>query len=388
MHGTHHIDELQGYAKWMGRLFTLIAAAMTFTFGFALGGDSVLASYLIGIGLAAVTVLVAILLNFVDVAWRQGAKPVAIGLAAFWIVCVGAEYFSHVGFTVGHRSSDVQNATLQDSKHGNAAANVQDIAARLNQLRAKYDWQKSYDPPGAYDARIDTVSRKADLEASRKGCKDKCLTLRAELASLKAEQAIAADRLAVQEEIKATESQLIAARKTANTTAKGDSHVFSQTAMTATLFTGSLKPTEASLQWASMGIGAFISLVFTFASAACNFIAFRDWTGNGVIQAPKHRNPSLHHQPVHPRDEERSASTGNSHAHEITEGTGYLRPSVGRGTHTHETVGSGGAHPGNASTTLNMFGLGNSDEVLARWFKDLKAKGMIGTDGGNLLKAA
>lgn len=302
MHGTHHIDELQGYAKWMGRLFTLIAAAMTFSFGYALGGDSVMASYLIGVGLAAVTVLVAILLNFVDVAWKSGSRPIALGLAAFWCVCVGAEYFSHVGFTVGHRSSDVQNAVLQDTKYGDTRSTVKDLERSLATLRAKHDWQKSYDPPGAYDARIETAARKVELEASRKGCKDKCLALKAEHASLVAEQAIAADRLAVSEEIKAVEARLMAARKIAGTTAKGDSAVFSQTAMTATLFTGSLKPTEASLHWAGIGIGAFISLVFTFASAACNFIAFRDWTGSGSREP----GPSLKHRTPYPRNPDRS----------------------------------------------------------------------------------
>lgn len=281
MHTAHHIDELQGWAKWMGRLFTLIAALMTFSFGFALGGDSVIASWLIGIGLAAVTVLVAILLNFVDVAWRTGARPIACALGAFWCVCVGAEYFSHVGFTVGHRASDVQNAVLQDTKYGDTRHTVGDLERELKRLEAKYDWQKSYDPPASYDARIDTVAKKAELEATRKGCKDKCLALKAEHASLVAEQAIAMDRLAVQEEIKMVKERLTAARKTSNATAKGDSHVFSQTAMVAQLTTGSLKPTEAALHWSGIGIGAFISLVFTFASAACNFIAFRDWTGAG-----------------------------------------------------------------------------------------------------------
>lgn len=286
---AHPIAELQGYARWMGRLFTLIAAAMTFSFGYALGGDSVVASWLIGTGLAAVTVLVAILLNFVDVAWRTGARPIALGLGAFWLVCVGAEYFSHVGFTVGHRTSDVQHAVLQDTKYGDTRATVADLERELKRLEGKYDWQKSYDPPESYNARIATLASKAELEATRKGCKDKCLALKAEHASLVAEQAISMDRIAVKEEIKAVKDKLAAARKMAATTAKGDSHVFSQTAMVAQLTTGSLKPTEAALHWSGIGIGAFISLVFTFASAACNFIAFRDWTGSAKPDA----RPSL-----------------------------------------------------------------------------------------------
>lgn len=276
------LGELQGYAKWLGRLFTGIAALMTFSFGYSLGGDSVLASWLIGGGLAAVTVLVSILLNFVDIAWREGSSNIAMGLLAFWCVCVAVEYFSHVGFTVGHRTSDVQKASLQDASYTGNANIVKDLESKVARLRAKHDWQKAYMTPDAYEAQI--TGMQGDLIYKRsKGCTNATLddsrAFCTKLASLKAEQAIAADRAIVAIEIKDAEKELIAARKTSNTTAKGDSHVYSQTAMVAQIATGSLAPTATALQWAGIGIGAFISLVFSFAGTVCNFLALRDWGG-------------------------------------------------------------------------------------------------------------
>lgn len=276
------LGELQGYAKWLGRLFTGIAAAMTFSFGYSLGGDSLIASWLIGVGLAAVTVLVSILLNFVDLAWRDGSRNIAIGLLAFWGVCVAVEYFSHVGFTVGHRTSDVQKASLQDASYSGNANIVRDLEAKVKRLEAKHDWQKSMDTPEAYEAKI--TGMQGDLIFKRsKGCTNATLddsrAFCTKLASLKAEQSIAADRAIVAIEIKDAQKELIAARKTSNTTAKGDSHVYSQTAMVAQIATGNLMPTAVALQWAGIGIGAFISLVFSFAGTVCNFLALRDWGG-------------------------------------------------------------------------------------------------------------
>ena len=276
------IGELQGYARWLGRLFTGIAALMTLSFGYSLGGDSVLASWLIGVGLAAVTVLVSILLNFVDIAWRDGSSNIAMGLLAFWGVCVAVEYFSHVGFTVGHRTSDVQKASLQDASYAGNANIVRDLETKLARLRSKHDWQKSMETPDAYEAKI--TGMQGDLIWKRsKGCTNATLddsrAFCTKLASLKAEQAVAADRVVVGIEIKDAEKELIAARKTSNTTAKGDSHVYSQTAMVAQIATGNLMPTAVALQWAGIGIGAFISLVFSFAGTVCNFLALRDWGG-------------------------------------------------------------------------------------------------------------
>ena len=111
------LGELQGYAKWLGRLFTGIAAAMTFSFGYSLGGDSLIASWLIGVGLAAVTVLVSILLNFVDLAWRDGSRNIAIGLLAFWGVCVAVEYFLHIFLTVDCRTMYMQETSIQDASY-------------------------------------------------------------------------------------------------------------------------------------------------------------------------------------------------------------------------------------------------------------------------------
>ena len=161
----------------------------------------------------------------------------------------------------------------------------------MKRLEAKHDWQKSMETPEAYEAKI--TGMQGDLIFKRsKGCTNATLddsrAFCTKLASLKAEQAVAADRAIVAIEIKDAQKELIAARKTSNTTAKGDSHVYSQTAMVAQIATGNLAPTATALQWAGIGIGAFISLVFSFAGTVCNFLALRDWGGRPSNRTQPH----------------------------------------------------------------------------------------------------
>jgi hypothetical protein len=267
---TSDIRKLQPVMKGLGFAFTGLAAIMTFKAGYAYGG------LVVGAFLGLVTVFVGLALPFVEVCWRTsrvlGAVMAAVVALAFLV-----EVASHNVVMGGVRTSDITNAVHQDSRHEDARKAVGELERALAKLEAKHDWTKSLDPPSAYDARIATAAKAIEVETTRGGCKDKCLARKAEHASLVAEQAIAADRLAVGEEIKATRGALDKARSRASVTTKGDSSVRTQTTTFAMMGTGSLRPTEAALAWTNITAGAIVALLTSIIGSVAMLFGYRDW---------------------------------------------------------------------------------------------------------------
>lgn len=95
---------------------------------------------------------------------------------------------------------------------------VKDLEAHLAMLTGKYDWTKNLDAPDAYEARIKAAESDAAYEATRNGCKSKCIAKQQQAASLRAEQANSKDRAVTAEEIKGTQAKLDTARQVASST--------------------------------------------------------------------------------------------------------------------------------------------------------------------------
>jgi len=271
------LDELQKIARHLGRVFTFFGAVMSGTAGWYMGGGSWLASVVLAGVFAALTVAVAILLNFVDTAWKSGETALAAGLGAFFALAAVGELGSHIAFQTGHRSNDIAAARLQTTRHDNSGQIVEDLKRELGRLEAKHDWSKSLGTPESYDARIKDAEGKVSYETSRGGCKKRCEDFKTQAASLRAEQAIAADRVAVGEEIKRVKAELLDARKTAGITKEGESLAANQAGLIATMATGSLAPATTAVQWANIGMGAYVSLLSTFLGTIFNFLGFHQF---------------------------------------------------------------------------------------------------------------
>lgn len=289
---THNASlvELQGWAKWLGRFFTVIAALMTAYVGWQLGGESRFASILIASGLAAVTVGVSILLNFVDLANRAGAKTVARAVFGFWVICVGAEYFTHTAFNVSHRAQNVDTATTQTTRYDDVRSQAAEEAnKRLFLEKRLADLQEgkgagtgwvSTKPVAAWQAEIgnmegDRVFKRSKscgnvtVAESRSFC-DRLKDMRANLAA-------AVEMQTVQDQLALTEKALKETRTVSAETKKGESVAFEQTKMVASLATFDLAPSASAIAWANMGIGAFLSLIFSFAATVFNFLGYSDF---------------------------------------------------------------------------------------------------------------
>lgn len=260
------IDELQTYARRLGKFFTAIAALMAASAGWHLGGNSWLAAVLLCGLFGGLTVATAFMLNFVDLAWSSNERKIAGGLFVAWIaLCVG-EYGSHVAFGTSHRAANIETATLQNTRYDDGRSMIADTeaqiklwTARLAQLEAQNAW--------ATTVNAEALRAQEAAERRRGGCGPKCLEVQAKIA-------IAEETGTLRKQIEASKAVLANLRTKSATTEKGDSIALNQSALFATIATGSLAPTTQALAWANIGIGAYVSLLSTFLGTIFNWLGF------------------------------------------------------------------------------------------------------------------
>lgn len=275
---TATVDELQTYARRLGKFFTAIAALMAASAGWHIGGNSLLASILLCGLFGGLTVATAYMLNFVDLAWSAGERKIAIGLlVAYGALCIG-EYGSHVAFGTSHRAANIETATLQNTRYDDGRSQIADTeaqiklwTARLAQLEAQNAW--------ATTVNAEALRAQEAAERRRGGCGPKCLEVQAKIA-------IAEETGTLRKQIEASKAVLANLRTKSATTEKGDSIALNQSALFATIATGSLAPTTQALAWANIGIGAYVSLLSTFLGTIFNWLGFHRFARKDDIAPP------------------------------------------------------------------------------------------------------
>jgi hypothetical protein len=263
---TSSIGALQRYARGLGAVFTVLAAAMSASAGYAFGGDSTYAAVILAALLAGLTIAVALMLNFVDLAWASGERKLAGGIFAAFVVCLIGEYASHVAFGTGHRAANIEAATLQTTRYDDGRASVADNEAalkmfttRLKQLEDQHAW--------APTITADALRAQAEAEERRGGCGQRCLMLKARVA-------IAEEAHSLRSQIDATRRVLADLRAKSAQTLKGESVAHNQSQIYATIATGSLVPAASAVQWANIAIGAYLSMLSTGLGALFNWLGF------------------------------------------------------------------------------------------------------------------
>lgn len=302
MHATD-FDTLLPQAKRAGFIATTLAATIAGSFGWTIGAGLVeKVCFAVGLGLASF--IVGYGLVFAYHAWKRQLYGVAAAAVALFAVAVSVEFLSHVGFTASHRTANVQQAALQTTAYTDQRQVIADLERELARLEAKHDWQKSMDSPESYDAKL--AAMEGDLIWKRtKSCTDATLPESREFCarygSLKAERAIAHDRMVVAEEIKVTKQRLAEAREKSSATKVGHSTVANQGIVLASLLSGELNPDEETQTWTNYGISALLALFFITAGLL-NFVAYAfDISVNGAVKQaarvilpePKEAAPSV-----------------------------------------------------------------------------------------------
>lgn len=268
-------DALLPHAKRAGAVATSLAAVIAGSFGWTIGAGLVeQVCFAVGLGLASF--IVGYGLVFAYHAWKRQLYGVAVAAVALFAVAVSVEFLSHVGFTASHRTANIQQAVVQTAAYTDHRKIIADLERDLARLEAKHDWQRSMDSPESYDAKLKAME--GDLIWKRtKQCTDATLPdsreFCARYGSLKAERAIAHDRIVVAEEIRLTRERLEKAREEAKNVQMGHSTVANQGVVLASLLSGDLNPDEEVQTWTNYGISALLALFFITAGLL-NFVAY------------------------------------------------------------------------------------------------------------------
>lgn len=144
----------------------------------------------------------------------------------FSLVCNGLIWAVAFGFSVNNWIGAASEGQAEKTNLHKAAysatldtrASLKDAEETLARLKGKFDWSKSLDAPESYDARIAAAEADAAFEATRRGCKSKCIAKQQLAANLKAERANAIERATTAEEIKVAEKRVEEARTIASNT--------------------------------------------------------------------------------------------------------------------------------------------------------------------------
>jgi len=331
---------------FLGIASLICAAAMSFAFGAEISLKHALF-------LTCLTAVAAFLPEAAYSQWENGRKIVAGILALIAIPTLCIEFYTHAGYTAGLRGSNIETAMVQNTKWTGSQEAVTDDKAnlamwrtQLAKLKEDNAWAGTVKAEGLR-AQLEAADKAIALEAARKGCKAKCLIEMQKKADLELRIAIAEKATDLETRIAATQRILDKKRDVAATVEHKSSAVDHQNRFlakaVAMVSAGSLKPTEFQTEGAEQTVNLAMALAGTGLPALALFIA-------GLYRRPGWNStpaePRLRHTPVHPRDDERTASLV----------------------------------PAGASTTISMFGLANTDEILKRWAADARV--------GNLLKAA
>lgn len=252
--------------------------------------------------LCLLSVAAAFLFPYVDHLRRNGSRTAATGLAVVGVIFISVEYFSHLGYTVGHRVRDTEETLVQNTKYDGRQEQVAEAKASLalaeKQLSALMDqnaWAASV-TADALRARLESANLAITQEAKRGGCGKLCLERTKERDGLQSQIATAEQKGKLLDQIESTKKWIASAREKAEGTQHVSSKIVSQTKFVSQLATLELEPGKAALTWSQIAIGAMIALVTTFLAPVCYFIAFGDRPSARTVMAP--HTPVPTHAPV------------------------------------------------------------------------------------------
>ncbi len=148
-------------------------------------------------------------------AYWEGRAGAMFWCGMLWIVAFGFSINNWVGAAAEnqaektnlHRTAFLQSADVRNQ--------VKDLESQLDLKRGSVDWSKSLKAPEAYEGLISAAKADAEYEATRGGCKSKCIAKQQLAANLEAERANAIERATALEEIKVLTGKLEEARKVA-----------------------------------------------------------------------------------------------------------------------------------------------------------------------------
>lgn len=270
------IDRIKKLMLAVSAVALLAGAWMSFSFGAAM-------SLAHGITLALLTFVAAFMFVLIDHLKANGlATWKAAALSAVACLFLSAEFFSHVGYTIGTRventeMTSVQNVKYEDSREmvADNKANLKMWQARLAELQKQNGWTASVSAD-ALKAKLPGLELKIDQEIKRGGCGPMCLKYTQERDEVKAQIATVEEVVDLTGKIAATQRKVDEFREKSAKTEYRSSPIVNQTKFVAQIATVSLEPGKEPLTWVQIAIGFLIAIVTTFLAPYVNYLVFGD----------------------------------------------------------------------------------------------------------------
>ena len=171
----------------------------------------------IALGLAALLYEMTASRGIVRAYW-EGRAGSMLWCGMIWAVAFGFSVNNWMGAASENQAEKTNLHKAAYTATVDTRQALKDAEDTLARLKGKFDWSKSLDAPESYESRITAAESDAAYEASRGGCKSKCIAKQQLAANLKAERANAIERATTAEEIKVAERKVEDTRKTASST--------------------------------------------------------------------------------------------------------------------------------------------------------------------------
>lgn len=283
---TTSIDRIKKLMLIVSAVALVAGAWMSFSFGAAM-------SLAHGITLALLSIVAAFMFVLIDhlkanglATWKAGALT---GVACLFLT---AEFFSHVGYTIGTRVENTEMTSVQNVKYEDSREQVTDNKAnlkmwreRLSKLQAENGWTATV-TADALRAKLPSLNLAIEQESSRGGCGPKCLQFTKERDDVQAQIATAEEVGNLNKQIAATQSLVDKYREKSAAVEYKSSPIVNQTKFVAQLTTLSLEPGKDPLTWVQIAIGFLIAIVTTFLAPYVNYLVFGD-----AVHTPTKRQP-------------------------------------------------------------------------------------------------
>jgi hypothetical protein len=281
------IDRIKKGMFLISTVALVSGAWMSFSFGASM-------SFAHGITLALLTFVAAFMFVLIDHLKANGLATWKAGLLT-GVACIflAAEFFSHIGYTIGTRventeMTEVQNIKYDDSREmvADNKANLKMWKERLADLEKQNGWTATVSAD-ALRAKLPGLELQIDQESKRGGCGPLCLKYTKERDDVKAQIATVEEVTGLKKQIEATQRKVDDYREKSAKVEYKSSPIVNQTKFVSQLATVSLEPGKAALTWTQIAIGFLIAAVTTFLAPYVNFLVFGDAVHSKTTLADK-----------------------------------------------------------------------------------------------------
>lgn len=145
-------------------------------------------------------------------AWWEGRPGAMLWSGVIWAVAFGFSINNWIGAASEGQVEKTNTHKAAFYQADDARKKIKNLEDQIDITKKSFDWSKSLEAPDAYEAKIKAAEADAAYEATRNGCRSKCIAKQQLAASLKADRQNSISRAEAQEALKVMQQSLNEAR--------------------------------------------------------------------------------------------------------------------------------------------------------------------------------